>query len=115
MPCARGAGWTSPACAPSAESAAPCAAERVRLAIERRDTEAIDKNYAAHFAFLDYLFGTAVTADRKWPSRYGVIGDYIPLGFLAQQSFPFVGSTESRERPTNPPTDDDVWTKDAAE
>lgn len=74
-----------------------------------RDTEAIDKNYAAHFAFLDYLFGTAVTADRKWPSRYGVIGDYIPLGFLKQQAFPFVGSTESREaeakpRPSLPPS-----------
>jgi len=62
-----------------------------------RDTEAIDKNYAAHYAFLDYLFGTAVTADRKWPERYGVVGDYIPLGFLKQQAFPFIGSTESRE------------------
>lgn len=74
-----------------------------------RDTEAIDKNYAAHFAFLDYLFGTAVSADRAWPSRYGVVGDYIPLGFLKQQAFPFVGSTESREeeakpRPSLPPS-----------
>jgi sterol desaturase/sphingolipid hydroxylase (fatty acid hydroxylase superfamily) len=68
-----------------------------------RDTEAIDRNYAAHFAFIDYLFGTAVTADRKWPDRYGVVGDYVPLGFVKQQAFPFVGSTESRERPTAPP------------
>jgi len=75
-----------------------------------RDTEAIDKNYAAHFAFLDHLFGTAVSADRKWPSRYGVVGDYVPLGFVAQQSFPFVGSTVSRERPSLP-TDDATWTK----
>lgn len=74
-----------------------------------RDTEAIDRNYAAHFAFLDYLFGTAVTADRKWPRRYGVVGDYVPLGFLRQQAFPFVGSTESRERSTLPP-ESDVWT-----
>ncbi len=65
-----------------------------------RDTEAIDKNYAAHFAFLDHLFGTAVTAEQKWPKDYGVVGDYMPLGFLKQQAFPFVGSTESRERPT---------------
>lgn len=78
-----------------------------------RDTEAIDKNYAAHFAFLDYLFGTAVSADRKWPSRYGVVGDYVPLGFVAQQMFPFVGSTESRERPTLPP-ETDAWEKPAA-
>lgn len=34
-----------------------------------QDNEAIDKNYAAHFAFLDYLFGTAVKADRKWPNH----------------------------------------------
>lgn len=68
-----------------------------------RDTEAIDKNYAAHFAFLDYLFGTAVTADRIWPRRYGVVGDYVPLGFFKQQLFPFIGSTESRERSILPP------------
>ena len=54
-----------------------------------QDTEAIDRNYAAHFAFLDHLFGTAVHADRKWPERYGVLGDYVPDGFLAQQAFPF--------------------------
>ncbi len=67
-----------------------------------QDTEAIDRNYAAHFAFLDYLFGTAVTADRKWPSEYGVVGDYIPLGFLKQQAFPVIGSTESREADAKP-------------
>ncbi len=70
-----------------------------------RDTEAIDRNYAAHFAFIDYLLGTAVTAERTWPSRYGVVGDYVPLGFLAQQAFPFVGSTRSRERPSLSPSD----------
>lgn len=59
-----------------------------------RDDEAIDKNYAAHFAFLDYLFGTAVKADRPWPRRYGVVGDYMPKGWAAQQAFPFTGSTE---------------------
>ncbi|MDQ3037723.1 MAG: sterol desaturase family protein [Myxococcota bacterium] len=70
-----------------------------------RDTEAIDRNYAAHFSFLDYLFGTAVSAERKWPERYGVVGDYVPLGFLRQQAFPFVGSTEARERPTLAPAE----------
>lgn len=69
-----------------------------------QDTEAIDKNYAAHFAFIDYFFGTAVTADRKWPAHYGVVGDYVPVGFVRQQLFPFVGSTESRERQTAPPS-----------
>ena len=68
-----------------------------------RDTEAIDKNYAAHFSFLDYLFGTAVSADRIWPDRYGVVGNYVPLGFFRQLAFPFIGSTESRERSTLAP------------
>jgi sterol desaturase/sphingolipid hydroxylase (fatty acid hydroxylase superfamily) len=54
-----------------------------------QDNEAIDKNYAAHFAFLDYLFGTAVKADRKWPDQYGVVGDYVPNGFWKQVKFPF--------------------------
>lgn len=56
-----------------------------------QDTEAIDRNYAAHFAFLDYLFGTAVKvpADKPFPARYGVVGDYVPDGFVNQQMFPF--------------------------
>ena len=54
-----------------------------------QDDEAIDRNYAAHFAFIDYLFGTAVKSDRKWPERYGVVGDYVPDGFWRQVKFPF--------------------------
>ncbi len=54
-----------------------------------QDDEAIDKNYAAHFAFLDHLFGTAVQSDREWPQRYGVVGDYVPNGFWKQLLFPF--------------------------
>ncbi len=55
-----------------------------------QDDEAIDKNYAAHFAFLDHLFGTAVQSDRKWPDQYGVVGDYVPQGFWKQVLFPFI-------------------------
>jgi sterol desaturase/sphingolipid hydroxylase (fatty acid hydroxylase superfamily) len=55
-----------------------------------QDDEAIDKNYAAHFAFLDHLFGTAVQSGREWPDRYGVLGDYVPNGFWKQFKFPFV-------------------------
>jgi sterol desaturase/sphingolipid hydroxylase (fatty acid hydroxylase superfamily) len=55
-----------------------------------QDDEAIDKNYAAHFAFLDHFFGTAVQSDRKWPDQYGVVGDYVPNGFWKQVKFPFV-------------------------
>ncbi|WP_280150694.1 sterol desaturase family protein [Piscinibacter sp. XHJ-5] len=55
-----------------------------------QDDEAIDKNYAAHFAFLDHFFGTAVQSERQWPDRYGVVGDYVPNGFWKQFKFPFV-------------------------
>ena len=55
-----------------------------------QDDEAIDKNYAAHFAFLDHLFGTAVQSERLWPKRYGVVGDYVPDGFYRQLRFPFM-------------------------
>jgi sterol desaturase/sphingolipid hydroxylase (fatty acid hydroxylase superfamily) len=55
------------------------------------DDEAIDRNYAAHYAFLDYLFGTAVNvpAHKPFPEKYGVVGDYMPDGFINQQMFPF--------------------------
>lgn len=33
-----------------------------------QDSEAIDRNCAAHFAFLDHLFGTAVQSGRAWPA-----------------------------------------------
>lgn len=55
-----------------------------------QDQEALDKNYAAHFAFIDHLFGTAVKSDKAWPERYGVLGDYVPNGFWKQVKFPFV-------------------------
>lgn len=54
-----------------------------------QDGEAIDRNYAAHLAFLDHLFGTAVQSERAWPARYGVVGDYVPAGFWRQLLFPF--------------------------
>lgn len=54
------------------------------------DKEAIDKNYAAHYAFLDRLFGTDIkNPSRQFPEKYGVVGTYMPDGFLNQQSAPF--------------------------
>ena len=55
-----------------------------------QDQDALDRNYAAHFAFIDYLFGTAVKSTKLWPERYGVLGDYVPNGFVKQLKFPFV-------------------------
>ena len=53
------------------------------------DTEAIDRNYAAHYAFIDYLLGTAVKSGKRLPEKYGVVGDYMPDGWAKQQAFPF--------------------------
>ena len=53
------------------------------------DDEAIDKNYAAHFSFIDYIFRTAVDSEKKFPEKYGVVGNYVPDGFVNQQMFPF--------------------------
>lgn len=54
-----------------------------------QDQAALDRNYAAHFAFIDHAFGTAVKSDQLWPERYGVLGDYVPNGFFKQLKFPF--------------------------
>jgi sterol desaturase/sphingolipid hydroxylase (fatty acid hydroxylase superfamily) len=59
------------------------------------DRAALDRNYAAHFAFLDYLFGTAVKSDQRFPENYGVLGDYMPQGFVRQQLFPFTHKDDS--------------------
>ncbi|WP_426700542.1 sterol desaturase family protein [Rhodanobacter sp. Col0626] len=61
------------------------------------DDEAIDRNYAAHYAFLDYVFGTAVKSKNKFPEHYGVVGDYMPDGFVKQQLFPFRGNKAADE------------------
>ncbi len=55
-----------------------------------QEDDAIDRNYAAPFTFLDYFFGTAVKSHRAWPEHYGVVGDYVPSGFFRQLAFPFV-------------------------
>jgi len=54
------------------------------------DKEAIDKNYAAHWAFLDRIFGTDIkNPSREFPEKYGVVGSYMPDGFVKQQLAPF--------------------------
>lgn len=59
------------------------------------DDEAIDNNYA----FPDNLFGTAVKSGNKFPQHYGVVGDYMPDGFIGQQLFPFRGNQARAEPP----------------
>lgn len=59
---------------------------------------ALDRNYAAHFPFLDRLFGTAIRNAGQYPEHYGVVGDGVPEGFVRQQLQPFVWKGESAAR-----------------
>ncbi len=55
-------------------------------AIER---EAIDRNFAVHFPWIDRLFGSHYAPPGQWPSGYGIEGDPVPEGFLEQTVYPF--------------------------
>lgn len=56
------------------------------------DKAAIDRNYAAHFSFIDYLFKTAVRGQDKWPKKYGIVGGGMPESWIKQQTYPFTKS-----------------------
>ena len=50
---------------------------------------AVDKNFAVHLPVIDRLFGTHYLPGRDWPATYGIAGDPVPAGYLAQLAFPF--------------------------
>jgi lathosterol oxidase len=50
--------------------------------------EAIDKNFAIHFPWIDKLFGTYYFPD-VWPEAYGLNDEKIPKTFLGQLVHPF--------------------------
>ena len=51
-------------------------------------TEAIDKNFAIHFPWIDKIFGTHYLPDGKWPDTYGLHNEKIPAGFWGQAVYP---------------------------
>ena len=51
--------------------------------------EAIDKNFAIHFPWIDRLFGTHYFPKDKWPETYGLDNEDIPAGFWGQAFYPF--------------------------
>lgn len=54
------------------------------------EREAIDVNFAIHFPLFDWLFGTYhMPEENKWPEKYGVAGEDIPLGYFRQFIHPF--------------------------
>ena len=54
--------------------------------------EAIDKNFAIHFPWIDRLFGTYYYPDH-WPEKYGLDHEQIPDGFIRQTWQPFFKGT----------------------
>ncbi|MGH1421346.1 MAG: sterol desaturase family protein [Hyphomonas sp.] len=50
--------------------------------------EAMNKNYAIHFSFLDRMFGSFYLP-KEWPEAYGVVHGAPPKGLLKQQLHPF--------------------------
>jgi sterol desaturase/sphingolipid hydroxylase (fatty acid hydroxylase superfamily) len=51
--------------------------------------EAIDKNFAIHFPWIDKLFGTYYFPE-EWPERYGLDGEAISNSFVRQTIDPFI-------------------------
>lgn len=52
------------------------------------EAEAVDKNFAIHFPWLDRLFGTYHLPPSRWPEAYGV-PEKVPEGYVAQFIYPF--------------------------
>jgi sterol desaturase/sphingolipid hydroxylase (fatty acid hydroxylase superfamily) len=52
------------------------------------DDEALDRNFAVHLPWIDKLFGTYYAPEGRWPSGYGIAGDPVPEGYLAQFTYP---------------------------
>ncbi len=53
------------------------------------DAEAVDRNFAVHLPAIDRFFGTFHAPQEAWPRAYGVVGETVPEGYLAQLVAPF--------------------------
>jgi sterol desaturase/sphingolipid hydroxylase (fatty acid hydroxylase superfamily) len=51
--------------------------------------EGLDKNFAGLLPLWDVLFGTYYMPADRQPERFGVAGEAVPDGFLAQLAYPF--------------------------
>ena len=61
--------------------------------------EAIDKNYAIHFPWVDKVFGTYYLPKEGWPTTYGLANQPLPAGFWGQFFYPF---TRRKKKTTSP-------------
>jgi len=61
------------------------------------EAAALDKNFAVHLPWIDKLFGTYHCPQGQWPSEYGIAGNPVPEGYLAQLTYPL--TSRSRDKP----------------
>lgn len=66
-----------------------------------RDRAAWDRNFAAQFAFFDWLFGTAYQPKDRMAANFG-IGEQLPESYGGQLLHPFRRSAAEREPATLP-------------
>jgi lathosterol oxidase len=59
------------------------------------EKEAIDKDFAIHFPWIDRIFGTYYYPDR-WPTSYGLIHSELPTKFWKQFFMPFKGKLPAK-------------------
>jgi sterol desaturase/sphingolipid hydroxylase (fatty acid hydroxylase superfamily) len=63
------------------------------------DRNAIDKNFAAHFSFIDTIFGSRVKSKEEWPKKYGITGRQLPPKYLSHLLYPFKSSFWKKDIP----------------
>ncbi len=64
------------------------------------EPEALDKNFAVHFPWIDQLFGTKHLPAGRWPGKYGVLGYRLPEGWWPQLLWPFQRAQRPLSRQT---------------
>jgi sterol desaturase/sphingolipid hydroxylase (fatty acid hydroxylase superfamily) len=65
-------------------------------------SEAIDKNFAIHFPWIDRIFGTYyLPEDNSWPQTYGLHDEKIPAGFWGQLFYPFTRKKRRLDLPAS--------------
>ena len=58
--------------------------------------EALDRNFAIHLPLVDWIFGTYHLPKDVWPERYGIEGNPVPSGYMAQLVHPLRSQHETR-------------------
>jgi sterol desaturase/sphingolipid hydroxylase (fatty acid hydroxylase superfamily) len=53
------------------------------------EAEGLDKNFAGLFPFIDVAFGTFYLPSDRRAEKFGLAGESVPEGFVAQLLYPF--------------------------